>query len=117
MPRRPRPFRRLVGSTATFETRGTTRTLPSKSAAQPSWMGARGKRKLKEAAARRGFASPTKQQMGQGIAATEARVRAESQRELLIAEHTQLLQLCEKHSPGVLMAFRGRPLRDGLDAP
>jgi hypothetical protein len=70
-----------------------------------------------EAAARRGFASPTKQQMGQVIAATEARVRAESQRELLIAEHTQLLQLCEKHSPGVLMAFRGRPLRDGLDAP
>ncbi len=55
--------------------------------------------------------------MGQVIAATEARVRAESQRELLIAEHTQLLQLCEKHSPGVLMAFRGRPLRDGLDAP
>ena len=34
-----------------------------------------------EAAARRGFASPTKQQMGQVIAATEARVRAESQRE------------------------------------
>ena len=69
-----------------------------------------------EAAARRGFASPTKQQMGQVIAATEARVRAESQRELLIAEHTQLLQLCEKQ-PGNAVAFRGRPLRDGLDAP
>ena len=48
--------------------------------------------------------------------ATEARVRAESQRELLIAEHTQLLQLCEKHSPGVLMAFRagGSTLSSGI---